>query len=489
MLETLSSLDWELAWRRVKADIISGRVFAVRPFEVALIEVDLKGWLDSLADDVRERRYAPDATSLCQVPKIQGPPRMVGLLTMRDRVVYAACVGACLRAILSVLSRPGDVNAAIELTTDPRDVRWVERKRISLHYKKAARERIQAGTYYIAKGDIQGYGDNIGHETLLSQLREIGAPADAIDQIGVCLARWTSTPGRGIPQGLTTSDVLAELYHNPIDRCLQSVGYKHYRWSDEFRISCRSRSEAKKALAELSRLLWQRGLKLQEWKSGIRKSSVVALAAFVERGKNILPAPARTAIAGLWLLLNRRWHYTRHFRHILRVLHATGDPRAIGACPSLLVKYPYAGTTRDILSYCMAAGGPAAAERVIMAFLNSGAAVPAYQLYIILDWLDQQSVALSETLLPVLRRLALDEKQPGYLRSRSWKLLGAHGSEADLELLKRIYFGTSDELERGEIICCLLQRGTDDREAFLQSAELTGAFAQRAVRLIREQSR
>ena len=120
--------DWKLAWERVKADEVTGRAFARRPFQIELVEQELESWLGNLADKVRSRRYVPGPMSICDVPKRAGSDRLAGLLTPADRVVYAACVGACFRQIRRELSWPGaPVDFAQQLSEDIDDAEWVRR--------------------------------------------------------------------------------------------------------------------------------------------------------------------------------------------------------------------------------------------------------------------------------------------------------------------------------------------------------------------------
>ena len=73
--------------------------------------------------------------------------------------------------------------------------------------------------------------------------------------------------GKSIPQGHSASDILAKVYLNAVDAELRDLGYRHVRYVDDFRMFCRSRSEAAKALLDLSRSLRKRGLVLNSAKS------------------------------------------------------------------------------------------------------------------------------------------------------------------------------------------------------------------------------
>jgi hypothetical protein len=95
--------------------------------------------------------------------------------------------------------------------------------------------------------DISSFYENIDISLLVSDLRDTGAPPAAIDQLSVCLNRWSQVPGRGIPQGQSSSDILGKLYLNNIDQVLKSMGYSHLRYVDDIRVFCGSEVEAKKS--------------------------------------------------------------------------------------------------------------------------------------------------------------------------------------------------------------------------------------------------
>src|SRR5579872_4212226 len=91
-------LDLRLAWMRVKLDIET-RVFIRHPCEVNLIEQDLDIWLARIDQSIRDDQYSPSPMYVCDVPKEKNGIRTGNSLTLTDRLVYIACVGACLSAI------------------------------------------------------------------------------------------------------------------------------------------------------------------------------------------------------------------------------------------------------------------------------------------------------------------------------------------------------------------------------------------------------
>jgi hypothetical protein len=95
-------LKLELAWKRVKLDI-PYRVFIRNPFEVQLLEGDLSDYLNDLGGRIRNDEYHPKPMHVCDVPKGGGLVRPGSFLSVEDRIVYYACLGACMPNIYETL--------------------------------------------------------------------------------------------------------------------------------------------------------------------------------------------------------------------------------------------------------------------------------------------------------------------------------------------------------------------------------------------------
>src|SRR6266496_3850599 len=100
-------------------------------------------------------------------------------------------------------------------------------------------------------------------------LKASGVDTDVVNELSKCLNRWTQVNNKGLPQSNSASDILAKLYLDNVDKGLVNAGFTHLRYVDDFRIFCKTSSEAKKALIELIRLLRKRGLNLQSAKTKI----------------------------------------------------------------------------------------------------------------------------------------------------------------------------------------------------------------------------
>ena len=245
-------------------------------FELELVETDYKGWINELKRQVVNGSYVPGPIEICPAPKGGGLVRPGVRLSLADRVVYTAAVGACLRSIHAATTwSQKTIDFAPRLNPKALNkqhwmlspfIGWDEWRKSSL--KKLTR----TSTKVILTADIAGYFENINLPRLHSDLVRIGCPEDAVAMIARCLNHWALTEHRGLPQGVLASDVLAKLYLESFDSALKSQGYIHLRYSDDVRVFCRTQREAQRALLLIAELLRSRGLTLQSAKTQIQQA-------------------------------------------------------------------------------------------------------------------------------------------------------------------------------------------------------------------------
>lgn len=94
-----------------------------------------------------------------------------------------------------------------------------------------------------------------------------------ISTLSACLNKWADPRQRGIPQGCSASDLLAETYLDPIDRTLKQNNVIFLRYSDDIRIFGKTKTSIRRDLLRLTRLLRERGLNIQSAKSSIESAA------------------------------------------------------------------------------------------------------------------------------------------------------------------------------------------------------------------------
>ena len=161
---------------------------------------------------------------ICDVPKEKVLVRPGSQLSLRDQIVYAASLGFCLPSIhKTIFWAQGTVDFSYRLAIYPNNPQYF-RNRIEgwEEFRKKSLSKIDEGISYVVIADISGYYENIDINVLISDLRNTGAPNPIIRQVSNCLNRWSQVVigGKGIPQGLSASDILGKLYLTPIDQHL-----------------------------------------------------------------------------------------------------------------------------------------------------------------------------------------------------------------------------------------------------------------------------
>jgi Reverse transcriptase (RNA-dependent DNA polymerase) len=519
MSEALAKLlDVKTAWKRVKDDA-RNRVFIRHPYAIQVVDLDAEGWLKARLEDVSSGRYTPASMFVCDVPKGKGLVRPGSHLANADRLVYAACVGACFPAIHAALNwAQGTVDFSYRLAKKASDAEWL-RDRFTgwQEFREESIKKIDKGALYVVFADITAFYENVDIGILMSDLKQAGAPAAAIEQISRCLNKWAQVGGRGIPQGQSPSDILAKLYLNNVDVNLKNMGYDHLRYVDDIRIFCRSLVEAKKALVVLSRLLRKRGLSLQAAKSEIYRGGeardeiedvAVVLRGVKERfiqevvrgtgfGDPYMSVPEADDILGrnpedapIEIIQETYQTYFADsssefnatlFRFLLNRLGKQRDAFGAEHCVTLLGDHPE--ETKAIVDYLARLDVPP--DEAMIKFLNSDAAVYDYQVYLILEFYLMRKNPPPEALSSIARQLAFDAARPRYLKTVCRALLGKWGTAADLERLLDSYDEITDPSERGEAICALARLERTRRNTFLKRAEQDSEMNMRAAKWVR----
>jgi hypothetical protein len=165
-----------------------------------MIELNLSEWLDELRERLRTDRYAPSPPILCEIPKAKGAIRPGMHLSFHDRVVYFACVGACLPQLHDALGwAQGAADFSYRLAENPVEEHWL-RGRVGpwkAFRNESLRLLAEQGYTYVVVADITAYYDLIDIGTLISDLRAIGASREVEMQISQCVNRWASSLGPG----------------------------------------------------------------------------------------------------------------------------------------------------------------------------------------------------------------------------------------------------------------------------------------------------
>jgi retron-type reverse transcriptase len=258
-----------LAWERYKRDL-KDRSFVDHRVLETLIEQDLSSWLQDIQRKL-EDGYNPQPSRSCSVPKPGFMIRPGMTLEPADAVVYTFLVGQIFPLLQTECrGTDGKIDIAYRLSSKSNSKEWTSHDfKIWRQWREKSLRSLKRNVEYVVTTDITGYYDNIPIDKLASELRRIGAPGEVVSLLQRCLQRWSHPRNEGIPQGYTTSDLLAKLYLTPVDKHLQRDGFSHLRYVDDIRIFCSTKLQAKHAIRQLSVLMYFRGLTLQSAKTDI----------------------------------------------------------------------------------------------------------------------------------------------------------------------------------------------------------------------------
>ncbi|KFB09472.1 reverse transcriptase domain-containing protein [Nitratireductor basaltis] len=184
-------------------------------------------------------------------------PREISIATVRDRIV--------LRAINDVL---------IESFSD-------KRQAAPHHYIYEISDLIRplGDDYSFVQIDVQDFYPSIIHQLLMQRVRSRVRTRDLLTLIETAIQTPTGAPSpqgavRGVPQGLSISNILSAIYMIRFDEMMQSR-YSYFRYVDDIIVVCKTDS-AEKTFAFIAKQLNKIGLQCHPPTEG-SKSKIVPL--------------------------------------------------------------------------------------------------------------------------------------------------------------------------------------------------------------------
>ncbi len=192
------------------------------------IAVDLPpAWTASLEERIRMATYSPSRIEQIYVPKTRFATRPAALARFEDRVVFEALTNAIRNPV------------ELALVSD-RYLYWPRGLRCDKRWQEFKHSPLQDSTHtHIVVGDIAGFYESIDHALLRQSILDATGWVDISSAIAAFLSELMGKQ-RGLPQGLTASDVLATLYLATVDAELAGNGLAYTRHGDDVRIGARS---------------------------------------------------------------------------------------------------------------------------------------------------------------------------------------------------------------------------------------------------------
>ena len=171
----------------------------------AIEEAGLENFLSKIRDELVSGMYQPMGNRRKEIPKGKGKVRVLGIPTIRDRVVQGA-----LRLIAEPIFEADFVDGSYGYRP----------KRSAHEAVNRVAKAVISGKTKVIDVDLEAYFDNVRHDTLL---RKVVQRVDD-DKIMRLLKLMLKANGRkGLAQGGVISPLLANIYLNEVDKMLEKA--------------------------------------------------------------------------------------------------------------------------------------------------------------------------------------------------------------------------------------------------------------------------
>ena len=235
-------------------------------------EYRLEEELSRLQQELLNWTYKPSPVRRVEIPKPQGGVRLLGIPTVRDRVVQTA-----LKLLLESLFEPHFSPHSYGFRPGRSPHQAVE----------AARDIINSGKPYVVDIDLEKFFDRIHHDRLIARMGQRITDKRILRLVGLMLRSGIMINGvvcrseEGTMQGGPLSPLLSNIVLDELDQELEKRGLAFCRFADDCNIFVKSRKAAERVMATVSQFIEGKlKLKVNREKSQVARSERVKFLGF-----------------------------------------------------------------------------------------------------------------------------------------------------------------------------------------------------------------
>jgi len=250
------------AYQRVKQNAGSAGIDQMSIYELGKW---LGGHLEQLRRSVLDERFRVSPVLKVEIPKANGGKRMLGIPTVKDRLMQQA-----IQQVLSVYYEPRFSNHSYGFRPGRSAHQAILR----------ASEYVKSGKEWVVDIDLEKFFDKINHDRLMQRLSKgIGDKRllrliKAFLKAGLFDDGLMSQRTAGTPQGGPLSPLLSNIVLDELDKELEKRGHSFCRYADDCNIYVASKQAGDRVMHSIVRFIEKKlKLKVNREKSAVRHCS------------------------------------------------------------------------------------------------------------------------------------------------------------------------------------------------------------------------
>lgn len=197
--------------------------------------------LNTLLEELREKRYRPQPVKRVMIPKLGGGERKIGIPVVRDRIVQ--------QALLDILQ------PIYETDFHPSSYGYRPGRSCHQAISKATMFIRKYKREWVVDMDLSKCFDTLDHDLILKAFRKRVSDGSILKLLrmflesGVLDGDGLQPTEVGSPQGGVISPLVANVYLNEFDQFMMKRGHRIVRYADDILILCSSKTAAQNARA------------------------------------------------------------------------------------------------------------------------------------------------------------------------------------------------------------------------------------------------